>query len=83
MVIEDGKIVNPIDYLDLSTLQDKSKIPTGYKFRYLKDKYNLPREMYAVKQVVGDSIEERRQNFLDMYGVGVYKQESFRQDASE
>jgi hypothetical protein len=51
MVVENGKIVNPIDYLDLSVLQDKSKIPTGYKFRYLKDKYNLPREMYAVKTI--------------------------------
>ena len=28
MVVEDGKVVNPIDYLDLSVLQDQSKIPT-------------------------------------------------------
>ena len=83
MVVENGKIVNPIDYLDLSVLQDKSKIPTGYKFRYLKDKYNLPREMYAVKPLDGDSLEERRQNFLNTYAVGVYKSSSFWQDASD
>jgi hypothetical protein len=69
MVVDNGKIVNPIDYLDLSILQDKSKIPTSYKFRYLKDKYNLPREMYSVKPLAGDSIEERRQTFLNMYAV--------------
>ena len=28
MVIENGKSVNPIDYLDLSTLVDQSSIPT-------------------------------------------------------
>ncbi len=83
MVIKDGKITNPIDYLDLSVLQDKSKIPTGYKFKYLKDKYNLPRDMYAVKPVVWDSVEERRQSFLNTYGVGVYRQPVFWQDASE
>ena len=81
MVVEDGKLVNPIDYLDLSVLQDKSKIPTGYKFRYLKDKYNLPREMYSVKPIAGDSLEERRQSFLNTYGVGVYRSPEFRQDA--
>jgi len=83
MVVEDGKIVNPIDYLDLSIVQDKSKIPTGYKFRYLKDKYNLPRDMYAVKPLAGDSVEERRTTFLNTYAVGVYKQSEFWQDASE
>lgn len=83
MVVENGKIVNPIDYLDLSVLQDKSKIPTGYKFRYLKDKYNLPREMYAVKSLAGDSVEERRATFLNTYAVGVYRQSAFWQDASE
>jgi murein DD-endopeptidase MepM/ murein hydrolase activator NlpD len=82
MVVENGKIVNPIDYLDLSILQDKSKIPTGYKFRYLKDKYNLPREMYAVKPMVWASVEERRQNLLNTYGVWVYRQSEFWQDAS-
>jgi hypothetical protein len=83
MVVENGKLVNPIDYLDLSVLQDKSKIPTGYKFRYLKDKYNLPREMYAVKALAGDSVEERRATFLNTYAVGVYRQSAFWQDASE
>ena len=82
MVIEKGTFVNPIDYLDLSTLQDQSSIPTGYKFRYLKDKYNLPRDLYAVKSVVGDSVTERRQSFLNSYGVGVYRQSVFREDAS-
>lgn len=83
MVIEKGEFVNPIDYLDLSTLQDKSSIPTGYKFRYLKDKYNLPRDLYAVKTLQGNSVEERRQSFLNSYAVGVYKQAEFWQDASE
>lgn len=83
MVIENGKIVNPIDYLDLSVLQDKSKIPTWYKFRYLKDKYNLPREMYAVKPLAWDSVDERRVSFLNTYAVGVYKSPEFWQDASD
>ena len=82
MVIENGKFVNPIDYLDLSTLQDQSGIPTGYKFRYLKDKYSLPRDLYAVKSVQGDSVSERRQSFLNSYGVGVYRQSVFWEDAA-
>ena len=82
MVIENGKSVNPIDYLDLSTLVDQSSIPTWYKFRYLKDKYSLPRDLYAVKSVKGDTALERRQSFLNTYGVGVYRQSVFWEDAS-
>ena len=49
---------------------------------YIKDKYSLPRSMYSVKSVDGDSVEERRQNFLNLYGVGVYRQSAFWVDAS-
>lgn len=82
MVIENGEFVNPIEYLDLSTLQDKSNIPTNYKFRYLKDKYNLPRDLYTIKSVEGDTVTERRQNFLNKYAVGVYRQSVFWEDAA-
>jgi hypothetical protein len=49
MVVDNGEFVNPLDYLDMSVVQNKSNLPSGYKFKYLKDKYNLPRDMYAVK----------------------------------
>jgi hypothetical protein len=39
--------------------------------------------MYAVKPLVGDSVEERRTTFLSTYAVGVYKSPEFWQDASE
>ena len=82
MVIKDGKFVDPIDYLDMSVLQDQSSIPVGHKFKYIKDKYSLPRSMYSVKSVDGDSVEERRQNFLNLYGVGIYRQSAFWVDAA-
>lgn len=39
--------------------------------------------MYAVKSLAGDSVYERRTNFLNTYAVGVYKSPEFWQDASE
>lgn len=83
MVFEDGQAKNPINYLDTSVIQDQQSIPTTHKFKYLRDKYSQPREKYATKSVDGATVEERRQNFLNLYGVGTYRQAAFWEDAAE
>jgi hypothetical protein len=83
MVVDKWDFVNPLDYLDMSVLQDKSNIPSNYKFKYLKDKYNLPREKYAIKPIEGNSVAERRENFLKKYGVSIYRDPQFWIDAAD
>lgn len=83
MVVDNGEFVNPLDYLDISVVQNKSNLPSGYKFKYLKDKYNLPRDMYAVKPMEWNSVAERRENFLKRYGVSVYRDPDFWYDAAD
>lgn len=82
MVVDNGKFVDPLDYLDLSVLSDTITLPTKYKFKYLKDKYNLPRELYSIEPVEWSTLESRRKKFLESYGVGVYRQPTFREDAA-
>lgn len=83
MVVDNYEFKNPLDYLDLSVLQNKSNLPSGYKYKYLSDKYNLPRDKYAIKPIEWNSISERRENFLKTYGVSVYRDPQFWIDASE
>lgn len=83
MVIDNYEFQNPLDYLDLSVLQNKSNLPSGYKYKYLSDKYNLPRDMYGVKPIEGSSVSERRENFLKTYGVSVYRDPQFWVDAAD
>lgn len=39
--------------------------------------------MYKVKPINGNTVEERRQNLLNLYGVGVYRSAQFWIDAAE
>lgn len=39
--------------------------------------------MYTVKSIEGSSVAERRENFLNKYGVSVYRDPQFWTDASD
>ncbi len=83
LILKDATFVDPLAYLDLSVIQDRSNLPSSYQFEYLQSKYNLPRDGYTVKPFAGNSIAERRQNFLNTYAKVPYNQEALWVKASE
>ncbi len=83
LIIKDAAFTDPLAFLDPSVIQDRSNMPSSYQFDYLEAKYSLPREGYKVKTFSGSSVSERRENFLNAYGAGAYRQVELWEKASE
>lgn len=82
-VAKNGNYIDPLSVLDLSIIPNKQILPDRYHMQYLQDVYARPRELYKVEFMEWDSLDQRRQSFLDLYGVGIYRQSQFRKDAAE
>lgn len=83
MISKDGNYVDPLNLLDLSVIKNKSILDRDYKVKYFRDLYSLPRERYKQTFMEGSSNEERFENYLKKYGVGVYASRMFWEDAAE
>ncbi len=73
--------IDPLQELDLSVIQNKSILPDQYLVKYLNDKYSRPIDISNLEFSSGMNDIERADNFLNKYGVGIYKDLSFREDA--
>lgn len=82
MIFKGDAFIDPLSMLDLSVLSNKSLVDQKYHIKYMKDLYRRPREMYKVAFMEGDTITQRRVSFLEMYGVGLYRELAFWQDAA-
>ena len=80
---QNGDYLDPLSLLDLSIVQNKEVLPEKYHIKYLQDLYQRPRELYKIDFMKGDSVLQRRSNFLDLYGVWIYREPAFRADAAE
>ncbi len=80
-LFKDGIAVDPLKLLDLSVVKNKDVLPDPYHIRYLKDKYSRPIDITEVKFATGSSVLYRADSFLRSYGVGIYKEVAFREDA--
>lgn len=82
-IAKDGEFIDPLTVLDLSVIQNKSILSKVDKIKYLKDLYARPRDLYKLTFFEGRSQDERRENFLDTYGVWIYGDTSFWEDAAD
>ena len=81
IVYKDGIALDPLQFLDLSVIENKSIIPDEYNIKYLNDKYARTIDISEVTFASGTTVNERAENFLANYWVWVYKQLAFWEDA--
>lgn len=79
--MKDGIALDPFDILDASIVKDKDVLPNGYQIKYLRDKYARAIDITNLKLMTGATLLQREMQFLEAYGVGIYKQVPFRNDA--
>ncbi len=72
--------MDPFDLLDASIVKEKEALPEGYQIKYLRDKYVRPIDITNLELMTGDTLLDREKQFLWRYGVGVYRQPTFRED---
>lgn len=66
--------------LDASIVQNKDALPQGYQIKYLRDKYARAIDITNLQLMSGDTLLERETQFLERYGVGIYKMAPFWAD---
>lgn len=81
IVFKDWVALNPLEFLDLSVIENKDIIPDEYNIKYLNDKYARTIDISEVKFASGDTINDRAESFLNEYWVWAYRQLAFWEDA--
>ena len=81
IVFKDWVALDPLQFLDLSVIENKEIIPDEYNIKYLNDKYARTIDISEVKFASGDTVDERAESFLNEYGVWAYRQLAFWEDA--
>ncbi len=80
-VFKDGIAIDPLNLLDLSVVQNKDLIPKQYNIKYLNDKYARKVDISELDLMTGSSVLQRSDQFLNTYGVGIYRELAFWEDA--
>ena len=80
-IFKDGIARDPFEILDTSIVKDKDVLPEGYQIKYLRDKYARPIDITDLQLMTGNTLIKRESQFLIRYGVWIYKQVAFREDA--
>jgi len=78
---KDGVALDPLQFLDLSVIENKDIIPSEYNIKYLNDKYARRIDISELEFLSWSTVTERADNFLNTYGVGIYRQIAFWEDA--
>ena len=81
VVFKDGVALNPLEFLDLSVVENKDIIPEQYNIKYLNDKYARTIDISEVKFATWDTVDDRAESFLNEYWVWAYRQLAFWEDA--
>lgn len=76
-VFQNSAPIDPLKLLDISVVKNKEILPDVYAIKYLRDKYARKIDITNLPVIEWDSVDERAQNFLSTYGVGVYKTLTF------
>jgi len=83
ITFKDGIAVDPFTFLDASIVREKTALPDGYQIKYLRDKYARPIDITELTIMTGTNLTEREDQFLSRYGVGIYREVAFREDAAK
>lgn len=81
MIFKNWIAVDPLSILDSSQVQNKEVLPSEYQIKYLRDKYARPIDITTLKIMTWSTVDERAQQFLNLYWVGIYRYVHFREDA--
>lgn len=81
IVFKDGVALDPLEFLDLSVIENKDAIPEKYNIKYLNDKYARTIDISEVKFASWDTVDDRAESFLSEYWVWAYRQLAFWEDA--
>ena len=81
IVFKDWVALDPLEFLDLSVVENKDVIPEKYNIKYLNDKYARTIDISEVKFASWDTIDDRAESFLNEYWVWAYRQLAFWEDA--
>lgn len=83
-LLKNGEHIDPLLHLDISIFPQKNTLPKDYKIKYIQDYFAREVELAEEKiEVVGDSVEERRDDFLQRYATGPYRDPAIWYDAAE
>lgn len=80
-VFKDGMAYDPLNVLDASIVVSKNTLPDQYQIKYLRDKYSRAIDITDLQLMTWDSLAIRENQFLARYGVGIYREPAFREDA--
>ncbi len=80
-VFKDGVALDPLQFLDLSVIENKDIIPSEYSIKYLNDKYARKIDMSELNFMTGETVIDRADAFLTTYWVGIYRELAFWEDA--
>lgn len=80
-VFKDWVAIDPLKLLDLSVVVDKDIIPSNYSIKYLNDKYARKIDISSLQLMTWETLMERADMFLSIYGVWIYKELAFWEDA--
>lgn len=78
---KDGIALDPLQFLDLSVIENKNIIPGEFNIKYLNDKYARTIDISELEFMSWSTSLERADRFLNTYGVGIYRQLAFWEDA--
>jgi hypothetical protein len=82
-LFKDGIAIDPFDILDASIVKEKSALPEWYQIKYLRDKYVRAIDITNLQLMTWETLMQREDQFLTTFGVWIYKQVAFREDASK
>jgi murein DD-endopeptidase MepM/ murein hydrolase activator NlpD len=80
-VFKNGAPIDPLSLLDASVVMYKNILPDVYGIKYLRDKYSRWVDVSTLAVIDGATVDERAQNFLWSYAVGIYKTLTFWDNA--
>ena len=81
-IYKNGQAVNPLSIIDLSVVQNRNTIPLEYEIKYLTDKSMRKIDLTQVEIMPGNTLNERRSQYLDKYGYGPFASLTLWQDAA-
>ena len=80
-IFKDWVALDPFQFLDLSVIENKEIIPSEYNIKYLNDKYARKIDMSEVTFMTGKTLNDRAEQFIKNYWVGIYRELAFWEDA--
>lgn len=71
-ILKNGEPVDPFMVMDISIFKDKDTLPQIYRVKYLQDYFAREVALNNLPKVYGNTIEERRDSFLNTYAPAPY-----------